>query len=333
MTQRDSSRRLHRLLRLLFLLSENEMGLSLAELAASEGLSQRTIRRDLRTLKDIGLPVDLREDTGRKRCWRISSRVADLKFSLYELLCLYLSRRLMEPFAGTPFFVGLHSAFEKLERDVFSNSTSFQSELLENFYLNTSGSSDYSDRAQLISSIMDSIRDRQVIQVDYRKPNGKASKYLLHPWSLAAHHGSLYVVAFSETAEAIRHFKLDRVQSLRTRPRHYRIPESFDVNEYFSGSFGVFSPEDLEYSISIEFSAAAAESVRESRWHRQQLLSDLPNGGVRLQLKLRSLQEVSSWILSFGSHARVTEPPELIARIRHELKQTQENYETETAPA
>ena len=326
MPQPDPSRRIHRLLRLLLRLSEAEEGLSLQQLSDSEGLSERTIRRDLYALRDSGLPVEPCQASNRIPLWKISAAVTDLKFSLYELLCLYLSRRLMEPFAGTPFFDGLQSAFEKLEREVFAGSSAFQSELIDKLYLNTAGASDYTNRAQLITEVMQSIRSRQVLQMEYRKPDSTVTQYLIHPWSLAAHHGSLYIVAFSETAEAIRHFKLDRVQSLNPRPRHYRIPDTFDVREYFEGTFGVFSPEEQEYQIVLEFSAAAAESVRESRWHCSQQLQDLPAGGVRMQLRLRSLREVSSWVLSFGSHAKVVEPPELIDELRIELLRTINHY-------
>ncbi len=322
----DPSRRIHRLLRLLLRLSESEEGLSLQQLSETEGLSERTIRRDLHTLRDSGLPVESETAAARIPLWRISATVTDLKFSLYELLCFYLSRRLMEPFAGTPFFEGLQSAFEKLEREVFAGSSAFQSELIDKLYLNTAGASDYTNRAQLITDVMQSIRRRQVLQMEYRKPDGTTTRYFIHPWSLAAHHGSLYIVAFSETAEAIRHFKLDRVQSLEPRPRSYRIPDTFDVNEYFEGTFGVFSPEDRDYLIVLEFSAAAAESVRESRWHRSQQLQDLPAGGVRMQLQLRSLQEVSSWVLSFGMHVKVVEPRELVDRLRSELLRTIAHY-------
>jgi hypothetical protein len=46
-------------------------------------------------------------------------------------------------------------------------------------------------------------------------------------------------------------------------------------------------------------------------WHRSQKLSDSPDGGVRLHLRLNNLAEVERWILSWEIHATVQQPQEL----------------------
>ncbi len=43
-------------------------------------------------------------------------------------------------------------------------------------------------------------------------------------------------------------------------------------------------------------------------------LTELPGGGLRVKVRLNSLEEVERWVLSFGRHSTVLGPPELIIR-------------------
>jgi proteasome accessory factor B len=71
-----------------------------------------------------------------------------------------------------------------------------------------------------------------------------------------------------------------------------------------------------EFRVAVRFDELMADYVREKRWHPSQQLRDLPDGGVELRLKLSSLGEVQRWILGWGGHATVLEPPELAASVR-----------------
>jgi predicted DNA-binding transcriptional regulator YafY len=65
----------------------------------------------------------------------------------------------------------------------------------------------------------------------------------------------------------------------------------------------------------VEFGAWAADYVRERRWHETQQLQELPAGCVRLTVQLSCLEEIERWILSWGNHARVIGPPELMRQL------------------
>ena len=58
------------------------------------------------------------------------------------------------------------------------------------------------------------------------------------------------------------------------------------------------------------------------KWHASQKLDDHPTGGLTMTMTLNNLEEVTRWILSFGKHATVIQPPELrerVGRIGREL--------------
>jgi len=323
----NASQRLQRLLRLIHILSQAVDGLSVQDVAEKEGLDEKTIRRDLMLLKNTGLPLEERRAKFGRKLWLIRSEVDSVQFNLFELLSLYMGRQLMEPFAGTPFFEGIHSAFAKIEKEVFNNSTNVQAQLSQMLYFSTTGTSDYSRRTHLITEVLESITQRQALQLTYRKPLATESQqYTIHPYRLAAYQGSLYVVGFSVDAGVMCHFRLDCIEGIEMLSEKYRIPRKFDVETYFQSTFGIFSPRKKKYRVEIEFRGTASGTVKESRWHKTQKFHDRQDGTTVMNLILNDLREVKSWVLSFGALAHVLQPPELVAMVRQEITELSRVY-------
>ena len=324
----SESARLRRALRIILLLSQQKKGLSVYEIAEHEERNVKTIRRDINLLRDEGLPIEETLADHGKKLWRITAKVDQISFNYHELLSLFLGRRLLEPFAGTPLFEGIHSLFQKLETQLFSESKTLQDNLTDGFHLTSIGVSDYSGRSQLISSVLDAVQKRTVLSVTYQKNNApKPSEYQLHPYSLVYHRGSLYVIAFSVASQEMRHFKLDRILNVDCLPTRFEVPKSFDVRAYLEESFGIFSPSGKTYVIRIQFAASAAGAVRESRWHRSQEIVEHHDGSIVLKLKLGNLEEIKSWVMGFGSMAKVLAPRELVQAVRDDVRRMNEAYE------
>jgi predicted DNA-binding transcriptional regulator YafY len=70
----------------------------------------------------------------------------------------------------------------------------------------------------------------------------------------------------------------------------------------------------------LEFVVAAADYVREKKWHESQLLRELRGGGVELRMKLSSLMEIECWILSWGGDATVVKPRESAEAVKQSAK-------------
>lgn len=327
MSAASRSARLRRALRLIRELCRHRQGISILDLAHSEELSEKTIRRDIAMLQEEGIPIEETLGDRGRRLLRIAAPLSELSFEYDELLSLYLGRRLLEPFAGTPLFEGIHSLFQKLERRLFRESRSMLQELSDGFHQTRIGISDYSDRGQLITTVLEAVRNRVVLRLLYQKNTApEASAYVIHPYSLVHHRGALYLIAFSESSAAMRHFKLDRVKSAELLERHFKTPSDFDPRKYLEQGFGIFSPAGRTWRVRIHFAAAAAAAVSESQWHPSQELQSHADGSLTLQLKLRNLEEVRSWVQSFGPLARVLEPEELVDAIVRDLTAALQSY-------
>jgi len=79
---------------------------------------------------------------------------------------------------------------------------------------------------------------------------------------------------------------------------------------------------ECHWRISIRFEDYAARVVSERLWHSSQSIRKLePDGSViEFQATLSGLEEITRWVLSWGSKARVLGPPELVQRVREELE-------------
>jgi predicted DNA-binding transcriptional regulator YafY len=68
--------------------------------------------------------------------------------------------------------------------------------------------------------------------------------------------------------------------------------------------------------IRIRFDAESARAVRGRTWHATQIIHGLPDGGLDMTLRARDESEIARWVLSWGAHAWVIDPPRLRTRIR-----------------
>ncbi len=68
---------------------------------------------------------------------------------------------------------------------------------------------------------------------------------------------------------------------------------------------------EADIDVVLRFAASAARRVRETPWHRDATLHDLPDGGVEMRLRVASEVEMRSWVLGWGAAVEVVAPPAL----------------------
>lgn len=182
------------------------------------------------------------------------------------------------------------------------------------------GANDYSQKAQLIDELMQSIEDRRAMFITYRSLRAtEPVTYDIYPYGLTYHCGSLYLIGHAPQHDAIRHWKVDRIEDAKLEELRFNRPEDFDLEAHFAKSFGVFHS-DGDVHVKVCFSPTVARYVQESNWHASQKLTAEKDGSVLAEFDLGNTEEIMRWIMSFGRHAEVLEPEELRTAILCEIQ-------------
>ena len=316
--------------RLLVALESASRGLTLAHLgeAAADGVTERTIRRDLEALTQAGFPIES-ERRDQKTWFRLNRDafrgVTAAGFTLPELCALYFSRSLLTALGGTPFHGSLDSAFEKLADALPPQLWAFVDRLPQALAAkgHLGQASAHPASHDLVATLVTAALERRRLEMRYHSfSSGREKDYLVEPHRLAWAHGALYLFAFVPEYGEMRTFAVARIRSAVARPEVFTAEATSD--EVFPQSLGAFSgaPELVE----IDFSPAAAPYVRERAWHPSQVVIDTPDGGLRLQLTVTVDPALLSWVLGFGPEARVAGPAALAGRVRAAVAATMAAY-------
>lgn len=298
-------------------------------LADAQGVTTRTIRRDLEALQAAGFPLFDEVEDG-KRYWRIDTRpfkaLADTGFTLSELCALYFSRTLLDVLGGTPFRDDLASAFAKFERALSPKMRQFLDRLPNILQAKPEPQRrPHSARERdIIARLIEATLARRRATMRYHSfSSGRTKEYLVEPYRLVYADGGLYLIALVPEYAGLRTFAIERIESLSLLEETFEPQEAL-ADEVFQHSLGINQgkPERVE----IEFSPPAARYIAERLWHPSQALDERPDGSVRLTLDVSDDWALRRWILGFGSAARVLKPPRLTGEIKGEFERSVHGY-------
>jgi predicted DNA-binding transcriptional regulator YafY len=324
-----------RLDRLREILARHPSGISLYDLAESLQVTPRSVRR---YLKEIERQFDLESlptRAGGAQLWRVRAGEIPRKIELRrtQAYALLAARRIFSPLEGSALFEEIDLAVNKLlalaQRPGRGPNAGLADVRLEDRFLYLPfAPKNYAGRTEELDDLFQAVADLRPLTMLYRSAGKtREERITIHPYAMVMHRDSIYCVGHHVARGEVRTFLLDRMRDTQAAAtERFELPADFKVDDYFQGEFGIFkSPE--KHRIVIDFDATVAEYIRMRRVHTTQKLQALPGGGVRLTLTAGNLTQLRSWVLEWGKHAHVLEPPELVALIRDELAGALELYD------
>jgi predicted DNA-binding transcriptional regulator YafY len=310
------------------LLQRHPKGLTIYELARELGVTPRSLRR---YLVEVRRELDLISTTskpGGARLWRLAPsevprRVEVRRTQAYALLA---ARRLFEPMRGSTLYEEIGLATERLlgvarRPGRGPNAGVSDARLEERFLYLPFAPKDYAARTEELDDLFQAVADLRPLRCRYqRAKDSREEKITIHPYAMVLYKDAIYCVGFHVGKGEIRTFLLDRMRDTECGvTERFELPEDFSIDDYFQGQFGIFRGGEPRRVV-IDFDARVAEFIRTRKVHPSQEITALPSGGVRLTMDIGDLTEVATWILGFGETAQVIEPPDLVERIKTELK-------------
>ena len=187
------------------------------------------------------------------------------------------------------------------------------------------GARDYSPLAAHIAELQRALLQQYRIRLTYaKKGKGEAEVYEVDPYTLVFHKGGIYLEGNALNRTGMRLFALERVRGVEVTRQRFEIPESYRPESHFSSAFGLVS--DSPMKVAVRFSAEIAHAVKDRLWMPGQRLGTDSEGRVTIEFEAAGQMELVSWILSYGMHAEVLEPPELRQEVKRQVREMREFY-------
>jgi len=282
-----------------------ELGLS--------SLHPRSVRRDLEALQAAGIDVAVHESP-RGKLWKIGPKARGaytITASATELIALSLSRDLLYPLAGTPFWLGIESFWSKLQEEMPPAIWDHYEKYRQVLFVRGMPAKSYVDQHGTLSTLHRAIMEHRVVDVEYHPIGKDPQKRQIEPYAVIFYQSSLYIIAAAHEVatdgERLRHFKLDRFRKAVALDKWFVRPKDFDLEKYLGQSAGIFSGGKAR-DFKIRISPLAAPWVKEDPWHPEQKIEPQADGSVILTVRAAHDLEIIPRVLALGTEAEILAP-------------------------
>jgi len=283
---------------------------TVGELADRLGVDERTIRRDVARLSDLGVPVETVR--GRYGGYRLApgQRVLPLMFSSEEVVAVFLGLARAQAASPAPDLAG-QTALPKSKRALPADEAQRIDAVLATM-IQASGGGEAPDPAVMLN-LADAVSRRRVVEMRYRNRAGAPSRRSIHPYALVAHAHRWYVIALDLQAHQERAFRADRISTARITTDSFVPPQQLDVE---SRLLELFATAQYRWKAVLRVHASE-ERIREhlprsvARLERLDTAADRTPPCHRVEINAESLEWIPSIIAALGCEVVIESPDEL----------------------
>lgn len=294
------------------------------DLARTLEVSKRTVYRDLVALGLAGVPVV--STPGRGYSLVAGYFLPPVSFTTDEATILSLGADVMAQSFDAQYRAAAQSAASKITAVLPERLREDVAALRERIHMGPDGAALQPGVAATLRALRGAVIACQRVRFRYftRYPHGERSGDSAgdapdetalwreaDPYALARIRGAWYLNAYCHLRKDIRNFRLERIEGLTLLDQRFTPPAVSPPRSRKPGE-----ADGIEAR--ILFDAEAARWARESPSFFTVSQEETAEGGLLVTLRLRHAEDVTQWLLGWGRHARVLEPPALRQRIADE---------------
>ena len=314
-----------RLARMIRALSSRSM--SINDLSGEFGVSRRQIYRDIDRIQEEGHPLEQSDDGGEKS-WQLPlgyKGLPPITVTPCELMALHLAKAHVAYLAGTPFVENLDGLIAKVQAGLPHRVANHLARINDVFLPRQAPVRDYSRRGDVLGKLEKALLLQRTVTLHHIRPDyEEPAEHGVDPYRLVFHQGGLYVLGLSHRAQALRLFAAERIVAIDVSDQRFEIPPDLKLEASYAHLFGLI--DEPAQTVRIRFSAEVAYLIRERRWHPSQKHTVQKDGSIVVTLSSGGMDELATWILSWGPEAVVLEPPVLVELVRSRLTQALRQY-------
>jgi predicted DNA-binding transcriptional regulator YafY len=307
----------------LIMLLQRQPNQKAADLARKLDISVRSLHRYLGMLDEMGIPVySERGPYGGFSLMR-GYKMPPLIFTPEEATAICLGAGLVGELWGQLYTEAAQGALAKIENvlpDEQRGEVAWARRSLVTAQLQKPGLLPY---APLLETLRGAIRRQKRVRMVYQgNLQAEPLSRKMDPYVLAYRQGWWYVIGYCHLREAVRSFRVDRIQDLEQLEAGYQIPADFDAQKFLS--FDIQSEAQIHVRLHLGVQVAHLALSTPAAW---EVMLPQPDGSVIVGISLPDLYWAASLSLSYGPAATVLEPPELRQMVADWARQIASNYE------
>jgi predicted DNA-binding transcriptional regulator YafY len=283
---------------------------TVGDLAEHLDLDERSVRRHIERLREMGIPVDATR--GRYGGYRIASsyRLPPLMFSDDEAVALLVGLTVVRGREDKlSDDTALATAIAKIQRSLPPTLAARTASLIG--VISGEKRPDVELDPSVLLTAADSIRTRRPVAMTYRS-GSRTSQRTLQPHDLVAYGGRWYLVGLDSLSRERRTFRLDRVTSLRALAGTFPEPAPHDP---VADLVRTFAAADYRYLVRLRIEASEHEIRRHLPASVAELLplesAQNSSGWFRATIRAQELDWLPRLLLAFDQTVAIEEPEEL----------------------
>lgn len=297
---------------------------------------RKSVYRDIKMLRDV-FGMDIEGGQGGK--YRLMSRAFDFEELKIVIECLHSSRFLSD---------GKTSQLVNILRKEFMSE--YQSEQITNDVFLSSGVSTLTKSMMFnISQIYTAMSKRldgeqhtpQKISFKYtslqlsqngkpvKKERRKGAVYTVSPYKLVIDNDHYYLIAFDDSSQQIRHYRVDRMKNLQLldEPREGKHAfKELNLKDYADKTFSMFK--GAPRKVRIRFINSLYETVAEQFGSNASYYYDDEHHFTVLT-DVNISDQFYAWLCGFRRSAEILFPPDIIKDFNKFLHDIQKKYESD----
>ena len=182
----------------------------------------------------------------------------------------------------------------------------------------------------IVDDIHRAIAENKKISFEYMRWNTekkmesrKAGNYEVSPWALTWDDENYYLIAFDETANAIKHYRVDKMKNIciveekRSGKEYFK---EFDIASYAKMSFGMYGGEKTRVKIRFREELVGVFLDRFGK--------DIPvlpakgeKGWWETSVEVAVSDQFLGWIFALGTGVKLISPESAVERFKKELNE------------
>lgn len=144
------------------------------------------------------------------------------------------------------------------------------------------------------------------------------SQRRIHPLRLLYYRDNWYLIAWCESADALRTFSLDRIKDARIQAVPLRQVDEEALKHHLTAGFGIFAGEPGDWAV-LRFTPRMARWVADEQWHPEQV-GEWRGEHYELHVPYANPTELLMDILKYGPDVEVVAPATLKKLVKERLQ-------------